>query len=659
MSDLPINELNEVAKSIRSLAIDAIDEANSGHPGLPLGCAEIGAYLYGYGLSHNPKNPEWRNRDRFILSAGHGSMLQYACLYLSGYNYTLQDIKDFRQLHSKTPGHPEVEEPGVETTTGPLGQGIAHGVGMALAQKITAAQCNAEQLLNHHVVVLCGDGCLMEGVSAETSSLAGHLSLGNLILFYDANDICLDGPIDECFTENVEARYRSYGWQVLKINGHDFNEIHDAYTTAKDSPVPTIIIARTTIGFGSPNRAGTSDAHGKALGADESKLTKVALGIPQDQPFWVSKEATAYMAAHGHKLADYDHKWEQVKDAWTQTHPEDSAKLDALEAREIPVDIDQIIERVAIPDGKASRASSQAIIQEIHHHLPFFIGGSADLSCSDSTWIKKDAFVSKSDFSPRNVKYGVREFGMAAMACGMSLYGSVLPLIGTFLTFSDYMKNAIRLAALMNVHVIYQFTHDSILLGEDGPTHQPVEHIAALRAMPNVVVIRPGDTEEVKGAWVSALKQDRPVALILSRQGLPAIQNTDIFGVHRGAYVVKKEATVGIIDHCILATGSELVLAVKVAEELTSKGLNVRVVSFPSFELFDEQTPQYQDEVLGQEVSQYWSIEAQTSFGWHKYIGRGGKSISVDTFGKSAPASDLAKEYGFTVEQIVDQVLAG
>lgn len=655
MSHLPLKSLAEFAKSIRALSIDAIDAANSGHPGLPLGCAEIGAYLYGYGLQHNPKNPNWRNRDRFILSAGHGSMLQYACLYLSGYDYSLDDIRNFRQLGSKTPGHPEVEEPGVETTTGPLGQGLANGVGMALAAKLTAAQCEANALLDHHVVVLAGDGCLMEGISSEASSLAGHLQLDNLIVFYDSNDICLDGPITECFTEDVAARYAAYGWNVLSIDGHDFNAIHDAYSSAKLSSKPTLIVAKTTIGFGSPNRAGTADAHGKALGADEAALTKQALDIPAEPLFYVSSEAKNYLNDRLSELAENEQKWNQAKASWANGYSAMAARLAACESRELPSDIMDRLKNIEISDGKASRASSQSVIQKVHDWLPFFVGGSADLSCSDSTWISSDEYVSRSNFNARNIKYGVREFAMAAVATGMSLYGTVLPMVGTFLTFSDYMRNAIRLAALMNVHVIYQFTHDSILLGEDGPTHQPVEHLAALRAMPNCTVIRPADNTEVKGAWLAALKASGPVALILSRQGLPAVDGTSMDKVLNGGYVVHKESK-SKIDHCILSTGSELALSVKAAKQLEEKGLSVRVVSMVSFELFDQQAKSYQDEVLGASVGHYWSIEAQTDFGWHRYIGRDGHSVSVNTFGKSAPAGDLATEYGFTVEQIVNRI---
>jgi len=641
-----------LANTIRSLSIDAIDEANSGHPGLPLGCAEIAASLFGEHLRYNPKDPNWLGRDKFVLSAGHGSMLLYASLHLAGYDLSLNQIKNFRQLHSPTAGHPEYgEAPGIETTTGPLGQGIATATGLALANKLAAEQYDMAHLLTGSIIVLAGDGCMMEGISSESSSFAGHLNLDNLIVIYDSNDICLDGPISECFSENVEQRYLSYGWDVQTIDGHNKDDLDNAIHYAKSSPKPSLIIAKTTIGYGSPTFAGTSDVHGKALGTEESKKTKESLGISQER-FHVSDSVKTEMKnVIKHNIDTYD-QWMQDFNLWKQKHPNFYKKITDKEV--ITTEIQAMIEKLEIKPNIATRASSQAVIQELSKEITQIIGGSADLSCSDSTYIKHSGHVTQSSFNERNIKYGVREFSMGAIATGLSLSGFFKPFCGTFLTFSDYMKNAIRLAALMKQNVIYQFTHDSILLGEDGPTHQPVEHLASLRSIPGLTVIRPADSTEVKGAWLKALEINGPVALILSRQGVPDLESTSIDGLSRGGYILH-EASKSSIDYCILSTGSEVSLALDTASTLEAQGKSVRVVSIPSFELFKKQGQDYIDTILG-DASQYVSIEAQSSFGWHQFVGRDGITISVDEFGLSAPAKDLAEEYGFTVEKIINRL---
>ncbi len=644
-------QLSELAKTIRGLSIDAIQAANSGHPGLPLGCAEIAAYLYGHALRHNPKNPHWVNRDRFVLSAGHGSMLLYSALHLSGYDVSLDTLKNFRQLNSPTAGHPEYKElPGIETTTGPLGQGVAMAVGMAFGQKIAKAQHQVP--LDNTTYVLVGDGCLMEGISAEASSFAGHLELENLVVIYDSNDICLDGPTSECFTEDVAKRYESYGWDVQTINGHAFTAIDKAISHTKTTKKPSLIIAKTTIGFGSPNKAGSNASHGAPLGSEEIKLTKKGLGIP-DIPFWIAPSLSAYFETRNAELSKLEKAWNSEYESWSTQNPEKSASYHLTLKQTFSAQQKESLKDIALPEGKATRATSNSVIQHISKELPYILGGSADLSCSDSTFIKEGGVISAKDFSGRNVKYGVREFAMGAIASGLVLQGNFRPFVGTFMTFSDYMKNAIRLAALMNIGVIYQFTHDSILLGEDGPTHQPVEHLASLRSIPNLTVIRPADTTEVKAAWATAIEAQGPVALILSRQGVPENEGSNFEEAQKGAYIVKKESKKP--ELILLATGSELSLALESAVALESEGKSVRVVSMPSWELFDAQDKHYQSTLLPLSAK-YAVIEAQSSFGWHKYVGREGVCITVDTFGKSAPIADLKKVYGFNVDAICKKI---
>jgi len=637
--------------------MDAVEQAGCGHPGLPLGCAEIGAYLFAKALRYNPRNPKWINRDRFILSAGHGSMLLYTLLHLSGYDVPLESLKRFRQLNSPTAGHPEYGElPGIETTTGPLGQGLATATGMALGHKIMESTFDVanEGLLDAQIYCLASDGDIMEGISSEAGSLAGHLKLDNFIVFYDSNDVCLDGPTNECLSEDTAKRYEAYGWHVQTIDGHDFDDIDKAVSQAQSTMgQPSLIIAKTTIGKGSPNLAGTSEIHGKAMGNEEVKLTKEHWGIPLDPPFYIPESVSTFFKKHRDLCQQTEDSWQARFDSWAKAHPETAKKWVQHVTKSLPENIDQIIAATEIPENVATRQSSNAVLQTLHKHIPFLIGGSGDLSCSDSTMMTQSACIRPGNFSGRNIKYGVREFSMGAINSGLALQGMILPFCGTFLMFSDYMRNAIRLASLMKLHVIYQFTHDSILLGEDGPTHQPVEHLASLRAMPNLIVIRPGDATEVKGAWAITLKQNRPVALILSRQKVQDLAETNFKSVERGGYILKKETT-DPLQYCLLATGSELGLAMSVGKALEEKGLSVRVVSIPSFELFNEQPEQYRSRVLGNAKTMV-SIEAQSSFGWHRYIGREGVTISVDTFGKSAPYSDITRDFGFTTDAILQK----
>lgn len=653
--------LSKIALAIRVLSMDAVQKADSGHPGLPMGCAEIGAYLWGYALRYNPKDPKWFNRDRFILSAGHGSMLLYSALYLTGYDLSLEELKNFRQLHSKTPGHPEsLETPGVETTSGPLGQGFGNAVGQALGLKLLAARFNTEKhkIIDNKVYVLMGDGCIMEGVTSETSSLAGHLKLDNIIAIYDANQVTLDGPLSESCSENTKMRYQAYGWEVFEVDGNDLDAVHSVMRQAQEKQDrPRLIIARTIIGKGSPNKAGTFKVHGSPLGHEEVKAAKIALGAPEE-PFYVPPQVHEFFKKKQENDTAQEDAWKRTFDAWAKENPEKLREFEAMAHKHIPNDIEQKLEALQIPSPIAGRKASQDTINILADMLPQLYGGSADLSVSDLTMIKKFPLVAPGNFNGRNIKFGVREFGMATMATGLYETGMITPFIGTFLTFSDYMRNAIRLASLMKVQVIYQFTHDSIFLGEDGPTHQPIEQVASLRAMPNLHVLRPADANEVKMSWIAALNYKGPSALILSRQNLPELAHTKVpyaNGVARGAYIIKKESRKP--DFMLVATGSEVHLAIDVANALEKIGKAVRVVSMPCWELYELQSPEYKESIFGGDLGRRVSIEAGVEMGWSKYIGRDGISISMETFGASAPAAELAKEFGFTVESILDRIL--
>lgn len=654
------NSLAKAANTIRELAMDATQKANSGHPGMPMGCAEMGAYLYGVALNHNPKNPKWLNRDRLILSGGHGSMWLYACLHLSGFDLTIDDIKNFRQLHSKTAGHPEDTTVGVETTTGPLGQGVGNAVGQALGLKILAARFNTanHKIIDSKVYVVMTDGDMMEGVASEASALAGHMKLNNLIALYDANNISLDGPLLDSSSEDTAMRYKAYGWDVSHVDGNNLDELHEAVTQARTNQErPVLIICTTIIGKGSPNKAGTHKVHGSPLGEEEVKAAKAALGLT-DVPFSVPQSVYDFFSVKIKQGAAKEEEWKKTLEEWAKANPQLYQDFQSMSARRPPADIEKILWDLEIKSPIAGRNASHTIIQKLAEILPYLYGGSADLSCSDMTLIDKMPIVLPGKFAGRNLKFGVREFGMATIATGLDHTKLILPFIGTFLTFSDYMRNAIRLAALMHAHVIYHFTHDSIFLGEDGPTHQPIEHLASLRAMPNLHVIRPADANEVRMAWVAALNYQGPTAFVFSRQNLPTLEGTKVpyaEGMGRGAYILKKEREKA--DYMLVATGSEVSLALDVGAELEKRGKSVRVVSMPCWELFEQQSQEYKDLVFGGDLGKRVCIEAGVAMGWHKYIGHDGIAICMEGFGASAPQKALAEEFGFTVDLILQRIL--
>jgi transketolase len=654
--------LAKIATSIRVLSMDAIQKADSGHPGLPLGCAELGAYLYGHLLRHNPRSPNWINRDRLILSAGHGSMWLYSCLFLSGFGLTLEDLKNFRQQRSKTPGHPEsFETPGVESTTGPLGQGVGHAVGTALGLKILAKKFNTEdfRLFSSKVYALAGDGCIMEGVSAEASSLAGHLNLDNLVVFYDSNEISLDGPLTETCSDDTKMRYRAYGWDVYEVNGHDFDQIDKAVRQAiHHQKKPVLIIAKTTIGKGSPTKAGSHLIHGSPLGEEEVKKAKAALGVP-DEKFYVPQAVLSFFQERLVENAQLETEWKKLFENWSRSFPEKRRDFDAMLKDGLPNDVENALTALSIKAPTSGRKASQEAMQVLADMLPQLYTGSADLSSSDMTTLKKFPLIAKDHMGGRTIKFGDREFAMGTAAVGLAQTRMILPVIGTFLAFSDYMKSAIRIAALMRAKVVYQFTHDSIFLGEDGPTHQPIEQIAGLRAIPHLQVIRPSGTHEVKMAWLAVLSYQGPTALILSRQNIRDIPQTIVpyaEGMGRGAYIVRQEKRTA--DITLLATGSELPLAIDVADALEQIGKSVRVISMPCWALFDQQPESYKTNLLGPSAGKKVSIEAASEVGRHKYIGSDGIAIAMEDFGASAPASILAQMFGFTVEEILDRILS-
>jgi transketolase len=655
-------QLAKIATTIRVLSMDAVQRANSGHPGLPLGCAEIGAYLYGHLLRHNPQNPSWVNRDRLILSAGHGSIWLYSCLYLAGFGLALEDMKNFRQLGSRTPGHPELHHtPGVETTTGPLGQGFGNAVGTALGLKMLAKRFSSDdfRLFTSKVYVLAGDGCMMEGVSAEAASLAGHLSLDNLVVFFDSNDVSLDGPVGDACSEDTKMRFRAYGWETFEVDGHDFDQIDRAVRQAvHHQKRPTLIVLRTTIGKGAPTKAGSHTVHGAPLGEEEIRKAKEQLGVPNEE-FYVPQSVLSFFHDKLVNDAHLEAEWTKLFENWSRRFPERRAAFDLMINHAEPQDLEVALSQQTIASPTSGRKASQEVMGLLGEKLPWLIAGSADLSTSDMTTLKKYPIVSKDHMDGRNIKFGDREFAMATAATGLAQTGMFLPTVGTFLTFSDYMRNGIRLAALMRTKVIYQFTHDSIFLGEDGPTHQPVEQIASLRAIPRLLVIRPSGTHEMKMAWIAALRHDGPTAFALSRQNIRDLPETVVpysEGLGRGAYIIRSEKRPA--DFTLIGTGSELPLALDVADALELIGKSVRVISMPAFALFDTQPLEYKHRLFGPEAGRKVSIEAASEFGWHKYVGSEGITIAVEDFGTSAPASVLEKEYGFTVETILDRILS-
>ncbi|MDQ1362513.1 MAG: transketolase [Pseudomonadota bacterium] len=648
----------ELANAIRALSMDAVQKANSGHPGAPMGMADIAEVLWNDHMKHNPANPGWYDRDRFVLSNGHGSMLIYSLLHLTGYDLSIEDLKNFRQLHSKTPGHPEYGyTPGVETTTGPLGQGITNAVGMAIAEKALAGQFNQKghHIIDHHTYVFMGDGCLMEGISHEACSLAGTLGLGKLIAFWDDNGISIDGHVEGWFTDNTPARFEAYGWHVVpNVDGHDPEAIQKAIKLAKAmTDKPTLICCKTTIGFGSPNKAGSHACHGAPLGQEEINLTKAALGWDH-AAFEVP--ATTYAGWNAKdKGAKAEKTWNDKFAAYKKDYPELAAELERRMKGDLPKDwakksADYIAKVNADAKSPATRQASLACIEAYSPMLPELFGGSADLGCSNLTEWSGYKPMDANEV-PNYVRYGVREFGMSAIMNGIALHGGLIPFGATFLMFSEYARNALRMAALMKVRSIFVYTHDSIGLGEDGPTHQPVEQIPTMRLIPNMAVWRPCDAVESAVAWQQALERKKgPSCLIFSRQNLPHQARTDaqIANITKGGYILKDCA--GTPDAIIIATGSEVALAMGAAEKLSGK--KIRVVSMPSTNLFDAQDAAYKESVLPKAVTKRVAVEAAVTDGWWKYVGANGAVVGIDRFGESAPAGLLFKEFGFTVENV-------
>ena len=647
---------------LRKKIIELIANAGGGHIPSAFSIIDILAYLYEYVLKFDPKNPSWPDRDRFVLSAGHGSMWLYSLLHLSGFNLTMDDLKSFRQLHSKTPGHPEFHiTDGVEATTGPLGQGVGNAVGQAFALKMLESRFNSPEypIFSNKVFCLAGDGCMMEGVSSEASSFAGHLQLNNLVLIHDANKVTLDGFVKDSCSEDVKMRYKAYGWDVYDLDGYDFDKMDEIFTQIRQCQErPVFISMHTIIGKGSPNKAGTHKVHGSPLGVEEVAATKKALGLPEED-FYVPQSVYKYFEQRLAKDAILEQKWKEMFKRWSLAKPDLYKEFMLMVEKKIPETLEEDLRKVEIKPLMATRSSSQVVLCALGNLLPQIYGGSADLSSSDMTMMKQFAPIVPGDFSGRNIRYGIREFGMATIASGMSQTDMIFPYIGTFLTFSDYMKNAVRLAAFSNIQVVYQFTHDSVFVGEDGPTHQPVEQLAGLRAIPNLRVIRPSDNCEVKMAWLAAIKYRGPTAIILSRQAVPELSETNVSyekGMGRGAYILKGANKKP--DFTFFATGSEVTLALDTAAALEKAGKAVRVISMPCWELFEEQSIEYKNSIVGGDLGQRVSIEAATSFGWAKWIGFDGISIAVDTFGVSAPQSDIAAEFGFTVDAILTRLLS-
>ena len=654
---------SQSANALRILAVDAVSQANSGHSGMPMGMADIAEVLWQKHLNHNPGNPNWFNRDRFVLSNGHGSMLIYGLLHLSGYDLSIQDLKDFRQLHSKTAGHPEFGiTPGVETTTGPLGQGISNAVGMAIAEKVLASKFNTEEykILDHMTYVFTGDGCLMEGISHEACSLAGTLGLGNLVVLYDDNDISIDGNVEGWFTEDIPRRFESYGWDVIpNIDGHNFHEIDQALDKAKSNKdKPTLICCKTIIGSGSPNMAGKAAAHGAILDPEEIALIRNSLNWDRD-PFDIPEEIYAdWDAREAGKLKE--ESWNELLNDYAIENPELSGELKRLIDGDLPDDLEQsifsFIEEVQMELPKiATRVSSQKVLNILGPLIPELLGGSADLTGSNNTNWDGTKEIRINDFNGNYINYGVREFGMTGIMNGMVLHGGIRAYGGTFLTFLDYARNAVRMAALMKIQTILVYSHDSIGVGEDGPTHQPIEQLTSLRTTPNLETWRPCDTSETAISWLAALKNsDKPTALILSRQGLPNFErNKDqVTSMIKGAYILYEPNEKP--DLIVIATGSEVELAMAVAEEVKEK-TPIRVVSMPCSERFDKQTDEYKESVLGKGIRRV-AIEASQADWWRKYVGLEGEVIGMDSFGESAPGSTLFDHFGFTKEKIISKL---
>lgn len=650
-----IDKDKKVINTIRSLSVDAIQKANSGHPGIALGSAPIAYTLWAKHLKHNPKNPKWRNRDRFILSAGHGSALLYSLLHLFGYGLSLDDLKNFRQLDSKTPGHPEYKHTvGVEVTTGPLGQGIANAVGMAMAENHLASKFNKEgyNIVDHYTYALCGDGCLMEGVAYEAISLAGTLGLNKLIILYDSNNITIEGNTDIAFRENVCKRFEACGFDTQVVNdGNDIEAISKAIENAKKSDKPSLIEIKTLIGYGAPNKAGKASAHGEPLGKDEIKAMREYLDL-QDEDFFVDEEVKSTMSNIQDTLEKYERDWNNLLENYKKEYKELYEEYEKWYEDDFLKEIENDESFWKYTEEIATRQSSEIVLNKLAKVMPNMFGGSADLSPSNKSVMKDRGEYSKETPEGDNIHFGIREHAMTAIANGIYLHGGLRPYIAGFFVFSDYMKPSLRLSSLMNLGVVSIFTHDSIGVGEDGPTHQPVEHLAGLRSIPNYTVIRPCDTNETAAAWYLAIKRkESPTGLIFTRQNTKPLG--DAKKALKGGYVVKDcDNTPDII---IIATGSEVGISVEASEMLAKDGINARVVSMPSFEIFEEQDQQYKDSILPKNVTKRLGVEAGCSFGWHKYIGIDGEMVSMDNFGASAPFNKLFEKYGFTAENVYNK----
>ena len=648
--------LKDVANTVRGLAADIVEKANSGHPGMPIGCADIGALLFGEVMNLDASKSDWPNRDRFVLSAGHGSAFLYSFLHLNGYDISMDDLKEFRQLHSITPGHPEYgETDGVETTTGPLGQGFANAVGMSLAEKMLAEKYNTEEhnIVDHYTYTIMGDGCMMEGITSEAASLAGHLGLDKLIAIYDDNDISIAGNTNLAFTESVAERFKAFGWQVIEnVDGHNIDQVRDAINQAKsDKDRPTLILAKTHIALGAPTKQDTADAHGAPLGEEEIKGLKEKFDLPTDRKFYVSDEVKEFFRSHAAKMQDQRLKWEKEFKAWAEANPQLKKEWDQAAALKLPVDLREEIMDLEIDAPIATRKSAGAALSRAFELVPYLVGGSADLAPSTKTYNAEYGEVQKGDYSGRNFRFGVREHAMGAITNGLSLHQGLRPFAATFLVFSDYMRPSIRLAALMKQPVVYVFTHDSVFVGEDGPTHQPVEHVEALRIIPGLKVLRPGDEEEAKAAWVEALETtDQPTALILTRQNLEHIekyQGLDNF--NNGGYFVSdpKDA-----DTIIFASGSEVNLAEESAKLLAEKGIKAAVMSVPEKRKLEK----YAAEHDLPEVKLRVAVEAGVTNSWYKLVGRDGLVIGLDRFGLSGKGQEVGEELGFKAEKVAAKI---
>jgi transketolase len=650
--------IQNAATAVRVLTMDAVQKANSGHPGLPMGCAELGVLLFGEILKHNPMDPEWINRDRFVLSAGHGCLLLYSLLHLSGYPLSLEDIKNFRQLGSKTPGHPEYGQTvGVETTTGPLGQGIANAVGMAIAERMLAATFNTDKkVIDHYTCVLAGDGDMMEGVSAEASSLAGHLGLGKLIVFYDSNRITIEGSTDLAFSEDVRKRYEAYRWQTLEGDAYDIEGILKLVETAKrEAGKPTLILLHSTIAKGSPNKAGSHETHGSPLGEEEIRATKKALGVSEDEPFRISEQASGYFQSKKDGWTQSHKAWQELFAAWSKENPEKRKIWDNqfgtldLSAATFP--------EFKVGEKMATRKAGGVVLNSIAAGVPHLVGGSADLAPSTNTLIKDVGSFQAASPEGRNMHFGIREHGMGGIANGMALHGGLRPYCATFFVFSDYMRPSIRLAALMGIPVIYVFTHDSVFVGEDGPTHEPVEHLAALRVIPNLLVLRPADAQETAQAWRMALERsDGPTALALTRQNLTVFaKDAENWQEHcaYGAYIASESD--GVPEQVLVATGSEVNLALDAKALLGSGGKKIRVVSMPSRELFLNSPAEYRKKLIPDSAARV-VLEAGVSHGWAEVGGADALMVAINRFGESAPAAKIAEHLGFTAEAVAERI---